>query len=436
MKSYWLWIAAAILMAVFITVIGLRMWLSGDGVRRLIEAHTGALLGGEATLPALHWEGTSAFGETFAFRGTQGSPVASIEARGIRGHWNWRSLFTGAWRLERVSLESVTVSLDHAPKTASQTLEEARKDRPAPLAAAFLPKHIELGVAQIQRADWTMGDTRVVGTALELKSEFGKWMATGTGGRLLLPDRPELEIETFHVQFEKNSHLLVDSSSLRTPKGGRISISGKWPGRLLVSGEDTPLEEVVGQPWKKFAAGLVSGHATVDSAGASGSVSVKDAHLRRVEWFHQLSLLLNLPTAGNMTFSRAEGTFETRNAAWRWTEIVLESEGLLKVEGEVSVSADRQIAGKLRIGIAAGVVDSLPGAREHVFQVMEGGYHWAPVSIGGTLDAPTEDLSPRLVVATGGALLDSVQPVLESVPEKAREAVGEALDSLFKILGR
>jgi hypothetical protein len=58
------------------------------------------------------------------------------------------------------------------------------------------------------------------------------------------------------------------------------------------------------------------------------------------------------------------------------------------------------------------------------------------VSIGGTLDAPTEDLSPRLVVATGGALLDSVQPVLEAVPEKAREAVGEALDSLFKILGR
>jgi hypothetical protein len=52
------------------------------------------------------------------------------------------------------------------------------------------------------------------------------------------------------------------------------------------------------------------------------------------------------------------------------------------------------------------------------------------------LDAPTENLSSRLVAAAGGAALEAVAPVLQSVPEPARKAVDDTINTLFDILGR
>jgi len=58
------------------------------------------------------------------------------------------------------------------------------------------------------------------------------------------------------------------------------------------------------------------------------------------------------------------------------------------------------------------------------------------VSVGGSIDAPTENRSSRLVAAAGGAALEAGAPVMQSVPEPARKAVDETINTLFDILGR
>jgi hypothetical protein len=58
------------------------------------------------------------------------------------------------------------------------------------------------------------------------------------------------------------------------------------------------------------------------------------------------------------------------------------------------------------------------------------------VILGGTLDSPEENLSARLATAAGDQVLEAVQPILEAVPGRAGEAVGETINTLFDMLGR
>jgi hypothetical protein len=113
----------------------------------------------------------------------------------------------------------------------------------------------------------------------------------------------------------------------------------------------------------------------------------------------------------------------------------LDSAGLLRIEGNVEVMADRKLSGALRVGVASKVLRGMPGADGLVFSQGGDGYFWAPVVLGGTLDAPTEDLSERLAAAAGAAVIESVRPALEAVPERAKDAVGETINTLFDILG-
>jgi hypothetical protein len=88
------------------------------------------------------------------------------------------------------------------------------------------------------------------------------------------------------------------------------------------------------------------------------------------------------------------------------------------------------------LGVAAELLRPLPGAREKVFTESRDGFVWTPVSLGGTLDSPEENLSARLATAAGDQVLEAVQPILEAVPGGAGEAVGETINTLFDMLGR
>jgi hypothetical protein len=109
---------------------------------------------------------------------------------------------------------------------------------------------------------------------------------------------------------------------------------------------------------------------------------------------------------------------------------------LLRVTGHVSISSQRALKGELQLGLSPSLIQGLDGMLAKVFSRQENGFVWASVTVGGTLDDPTENLSGRLASAVGEAALDAVKPVLQSVPEPARKAVDETINTLFDILGR
>jgi len=425
------WIVASSMLAILIAAVlifgSARAYLSSNAFHQLVEHHAGGAFGGEVALSPMRWDGSAVFGESLRVRRGEGS---KIHARNLRAEWNWRAVFSGAWRLEEVSVESIEGAF--GPVEAAPNVVP---DSQAPWFAVLLPKRFEAGSVKIQRANLDFGDIALRGSSLEIRPEFEDWKISGRGGTLDVPGWPAMGVETFQGRVA-GAGFAIDSSSLRTGQAGKIEVSGSWPGSLDLEWRNVALADWIEAGWRNFVSGRVSGNATVDSSGAVGNFRIDDGRFNGAPWLDTLAAFTGIRDFQSLAFSRADGNFERRDDIWRLTNLVLDSAGFLRIEGNVEVMADRKLSGALRVGVAAKVLRSMPGADGVVFSQGGDGYFWTPVVLGGTVDAPTEDLSSRLAAAAGGAVIESVRPVLEAVPERARDAVGETLDTLFDILGR
>ncbi|MEI6535623.1 MAG: hypothetical protein WCN98_09815, partial [Verrucomicrobiaceae bacterium] len=90
------------------------------------------------------------------------------------------------------------------------------------------------------------------------------------------------------------------------------------------------------------------------------------------------------------------------------TRLVLQSNGLMRIEGDLSIDG-KILKGDLLVGVSPETLRWMPGAQNHVFTDPHPGgtpgFVWTTVHLGGTMDSPTEDLSNRLLAAMGKALL-------------------------------
>ena len=438
MKSPRTWISAAVMAGVLLALAlvsgRVREFLSGEDFQKLVERHAGAALGGDAELTPLRWTGPSAFSDTLRVRGGSGSSFQEIEARHLRADWNWRAIFSGAWRLEEITVESLRGTFGPPSGTGSGLADPL--PFPAPSGwISFLPKRFELGQALIRRADLSFGDISLRDSALKIQPDRGDWKFSGTGGTLAIPHWPSLSVESYQSR-SGGDRLRIDAASLRVSATGRIAVSGDWPGKLDLEWDGVELSDLLQPPWKGMVNGTVSGNGKIEAAGSAGSFQISNAVLRGAEWLEELAILTGRGDFRRLSIQKATGDFEFREGVWRWNDLVLESEGLLRIEGRVSVSADRSLSGEVRVGVASALLRSLPGAREKVFTETRDGFVWTPVRLGGTLESPSEDLSARLAMAAGETVLEAVQPVLQAVPAGAGDAVGETINTLFDILGR
>ena len=105
----------------------------------------------------------------------------------------------------------------------------------------------------------------------------------------------------------------------------------------------------------------------------------------------------------------------------------IEAKGLLRIEGDFAV-VKGNIDGKFRIGVAANVVESIPGAREKVFVDERGGYLWTTMNLTGPMDHPREDLKQRLLAAAREHFNNGIFSSIF----KPGKAVLELIDSLYK----
>lgn len=410
----------------------MRSHITSESFRRFLEHRASASLGAVAEISPLRWDGNTLFSDSLKLHGTENTSLRLIETRHVRGRWDWMAVFSGTWRLEDISIESLKASFHRDAEIIGPTVK--KPDSGVKLSTAILPDRFEVGIVKVRRAEVEFGDVSLKDTSLEILIREDSCVVTGTGGSLSIPDLPACVIDSFRIRHAANS-LTIASCTMRPDGGGSLQVSGAWPGKLLLTGDNISLPHLTGSPWDRIVSGKVSGNATLDSTGASGRISVSEARLLHIEWLRQLSAMLGQPSLKNPAFTRAEGSFRFQKNAWSWTGIVLESAGVLRVEGDASISAERKLDGVLQLGVASNMVEALPGARTSIFTTERDGYLWTPVVLGGTLDAPSEDLSPRIIAAASAALIESVQPSLQAVPERTRDAVGETLDTLFDLIG-
>ena len=116
------------------------------------------------------------------------------------------------------------------------------------------------------------------------------------------------------------------------------------------------------------------------------------------------------------------------------TNLVAESKGLLRLEGNCTIAAGGAISGTLRVGVTPQTLQWLPGSRERVFTVVQNGYVWTDVEISGSLQDLREDLSSRLAAAMRDETIDHGARAIQELPDAARDGARGVLDALIPLI--
>ena len=422
-------------------------FLRSDAFRQLVSDKTGEAFRSTATYSPMRWAGSSLFADSLQAGGNPGSIVESLRADQIRAEVNWRAIWDGAWRVERIDVVSFQGVFRPGSPDGAGT-DSGRKPEAVSGLAAFLPQRFELGqlnIAQARVGFLTKDGREIVGvqnSALLVRPEGKGWAVDGNGGTLTLPSQPALSITNFRSRLQGPTFFLTESN-FRLGDAGRITASGEFASasKLRIEWTQLAVATFLDAAWKSRLSGLFAGTAVVEwpeaglSAGtATGTFRVSEGLLQNLEALEKIATFTGAPQFHRMPLQEISGNYQWAGGAVVLTNLVAESKGLMRLEGHCHMAADGALSGVVRVGVTPQTLQWLPGSRERVFTVAQNGYLWTDVRVGGTLLNPKEDLTARLVAAMKNAVIQEGEKALEVLPGGAKEGARGVLDLLKPLL--
>jgi len=423
-----------VLAALALMAVGIAAWagayLRGVEFRELLAGHAGNALRGRAEFKPLRWDGSGVFCEGFRFDGSEASALSSLEARQLRAEVDWRSVFSGAWKVRSVEMQEVEAALQ--PQAA-----DAPQPDTSSLPLPRSPFRVEIGGFRATRASLDFGKGgEIRDTQLLAEKEGQGWAFVASGGRFLVSGWPEISVDKLRGRVEAgNVHLTSGSGHLKA--GGSIEASGEFSreSQVHLKWADVNLDSLLPGAWREQVHGTLSGNATLDfqHAGSKieGRLLLGEGRLRDVPLLSQIATFTGSPQFRRMPLQEVSANFRHDQGGWTFSDVVLESKGLLRMTGRCAVSPEGGLDGELEVGVASQVLQWIPGSRERVFTRNEQGYVWTSMRLGGTVDNPREDLSPRLAAAARDEVIQRGSEILDKPAEAAR-GILEALSPLFR----
>jgi hypothetical protein len=448
-RILWVSLAAVVLLvAVAFLVISSRIhaFLRSEDFRKLVSEKTGDAFHAEAEYAPLRWMGASVFSDSLQAAGNPGSIVSRIEAHQVRAAVNWRAIFDGAWRVDEVDvLIFQGVFRPGSP--------EAGKDGGDPPVAAsgfasWLPNRFEIGRLNVGKAriDFLGADAKpmlsLTDSTLKAEPNGAGWAIDGNGGTLTLSTLPVMSVTSFRTRIQGNTFFLTDAG-FRLGDAGKISASGEFSdnSQLRVNWSQVDVEPFLNPDWKKRFSGVMAGTADLSwpatglvDANASGKFRVTDGLVQNVGTLEEVANFTGAPQFRRMPVQEFSADYTWFRGDLNLTNIVLESKGLLRVEGTCAIAANGAVDGQLRVGVTPQSLQWLPGSRERVFNVSQNGYLWTNVRIGGTLQNLSEDLSGRLVNAAKDEVIQQGVRTIENLPNATKGGVKGVIDILTPLV--
>ncbi len=444
-----LWIALGLLVLLLVLgVLGLNLWvasyLRSAAFRQLVTAKTGQALRADVDCQPLNWSGSSVYSAAFAGQGAADGPLASISAEQVRANVNWRAIFAGAWRVDRIDVVRLDVKLRNAPQQEAAMVQPGPRPDAPPPKKSWLPSRFELGQLSVQDANATVdGVGRIMNTSLTVQPEGDGWRFDGAGGKLTLPTRKPFDIGSFRVRLQQGVVYLTDAA-LRLGATGAVAASGEFGGAeapfdVRVEWQGVNAEDLLDTTWGQRLSGTLSGEARSEGRRLGGAVTrgkfrLADGLLSGLPVQREIAKFTQSPQFERMPLREVSGEFKTDGVETRVKNLVLESPGLLRIEGECKVGAGGALRGEFLLGVTPQSLQWLPGSRERVFVEQRGGYLWTKVKVGGTVENPHEDLSNRLAQAMGEHVIDTGVQLLQDSPSHATDAVQKAVDLLSPLI--
>jgi hypothetical protein len=430
---------------------GGRLWLdaflqSAD-FRHFLDRKTSALLHADSRLERLHWEGSEVYSDALDGTGYPGSPWARIGAEQIRAALNLRALWDGVWRIDSIDLAKVDATLGANAGREQEPAPPAQAEGSAPpetsLLAKLLPTKVEIG--KIQVADFSLswgedqpgasGRLQGAEVAARPRPDVRGWVISGRKGRLTQTKLPALTLDQFALETNARE-LTVTQAGAQVEGGGEVEFTGSQQldgDRSLAldaAFDRLPSESFLPADWRARLHGLAVGTVRItgspgvpDGWQAHGHLDLRDGRLEALPVLDELAVFTATVRFRQAALETASADFDWRAGLLTVSHLVLESEGLIRLEGGFTVR-DERIDGVLQVGVARSAGRLLGGVGARVFDEPErDGYLWTSVRLSGYARDPHEDLTARLVQATQ-----------EEVVEKAKQGAGTVLDTASSLL--
>ncbi|MDX1679920.1 MAG: hypothetical protein R3242_04235 [Akkermansiaceae bacterium] len=437
-SSKWLIALVALILLLMIGVgIGhlmVRRYLHSEKFREFVSAEVSKSIGVEGEFEAFKWDGLAVKTEGFHAEG-EGS-IRSLDMQGIRTQIGLRKFWDGFWQVKGLRIREVKVEVDARPRPQESRPRPQASAAAKPAAAkpqkSWLPDQVELEAIKVDRFDLAVM-TEDGGLSLKevrLEAQPGAGGQTHElellGGTLNLPHElaPEIRLERAKLKYQDGA-VFVTEAQAKAWRNGHIEMAGEWDPDHDVRSieglvEGVECEELLSDDWSRRVRGQLSTDFRMSwldgNPRASGTLELRNGMLTSLPILDVLGAYLDTSRFRVLTLSEARTDWRWREGQWGVYNLVVASEGLLQLEGDLTVIGER-INGNFRLGLAPGTLASIPGAEEHVFLPGErGGLRWTPIRVTGTLSQPRHDLTERLVAAAGRRLLQALpEATLESM---------------------
>ena len=431
-----------LLLALALGYAGLRVYLHSEGFRKFLSAEVSKAVKVVGTFSSFRWDGLTV--ETERFEATGEGMIVSVGADQISTEVGFGALSKGAWELKQTRVSRLEVGLDftkkeEAPPEVTQSVTKRKQ-------AGWLPSKVGLESVAIGelviRAKTSDGDIAARGMKVRLEpiSTKGAYEGEITGGTIDLAKTrlPPIRLEKIRGSFRDGS-AFITSADLRAWDSGRIDAFGEWDsktGTYAFEGDldGVKCDEVFNENWaRRFTGDLSSTFSLKNNSGkmaANGKLTIRNGTLTALPMLDALAAYADTRRFRIIQLSDARTKWQYSDGVFLFTDFVMASEGLIRLEGDFSIKG-KAIDGLFRLGLVPGTLASIPGAETDVFLPGERGLLWAPIRITGTLDDPKEDLTDRLVLAAGMRMFDVIPDSGERVLKFTKSVLGETPDKVI-----
>lgn len=309
--------------------------------------------------------------------------------------------------------------------------------RPGPASSgpgtALPPLDLLVGQCRLRFAheeEWTID-----GAQVRAVQKAGAWSLAAKGGSLALAGRPALQIERLTADYAGGawtigSFTLKDSGN-GVLAGSATQTSGDWSAEF--SWQDLDLAALLTPEFAGHLGGQADGDAVFKDGTLRGQMKIEGGESKAVGLFVQLASLIDNEEWDRIPWQIFRFKFIRRaDGRTEFSELqALSSQGLA-VRGS-GFSAPQSVGADLQVGVRAAGRPVLGAFVPVLFSHQRDGYYWTEVKIGGTPEAPTENLGARLATAIALAPAAGAAKSAAEIPAAAAEAVGGLLRG---ILGR
>lgn len=442
----WVLVAASLLFIFvfvggFVVYLQVQSYLKSDAFRDQIINLAENKLHADIDLDQLRWDGSTVYADGWHARGYPDSFFSSMKMDGLRALFNGTD--NSAWQIPEIRINQLSFifSEDRLPVATNRGSEFNNPPKAiSRWLKKWVPDRADINVIGIDATNMifqdSQGNQKLAISSVETTSRPmtapGTWEIHGRNGELLIHNLPPMTVRKLETRWNGDEIFINQAAldfydSAELTGTGDIKMGSSPELNLDLQLQNLETKKILSTNWKSKISGSLHGDIFIsgnpkDKAPlkAKGTLQLKDGAIEGLPMLDLIAEYTKMKRFKRLALHKTHADFVKMGNRLEFSNIVLQSDGLTRLEGDLILEERKIIKGEFLLGVTPGTLSWIPGAEQKVFTNSKNGFLWTPLVITGTLDEPHENLSARL----RGAAVDTL---VNDAPKQATDAAKEIL---------